>query len=94
VARRLNRPLQIAGNVSSLPHERAYFAREIEPLIDGRAHHLRRARGNLEERTSCSAGRAPVLPIEWEEAIPGVLPEALLCGTPVIASVEGASRKG
>src|SRR4029077_5069597 len=36
VARRLNRPLQIAGNVSSLPHERAYFARKIEPLIDGR----------------------------------------------------------
>jgi len=35
VARRLKRRLILAGNVSTLPEERAYFASEIEPAIDG-----------------------------------------------------------
>src|SRR5687767_41039 len=34
VARVLGRELVIAGNISPLAHERAYFKREVEPLID------------------------------------------------------------
>jgi len=35
VARRLGRRLIIAGNISPLAHEQAYFDEEIKPLVDG-----------------------------------------------------------
>src|SRR5471032_1023344 len=35
VARRLGRRLVIAGNISPLPHEQAYFKEEIAPQLDG-----------------------------------------------------------
>ena len=35
-----------------------------------------------------------LMPIEWEEPFPVVLPESLLCGTPVIAFRRGGVPEG
>jgi hypothetical protein len=37
---------------------------------------------------------AMLMPIEWEEPFPVVLPESLLCGTPVIAFRRGGVPEG
>jgi glycosyltransferase involved in cell wall biosynthesis len=94
VARRLNRQLILAGNVSNLPEERDYFHAEIEPAIDGS---LVSYVGPVDDRQKDALlGRAAalLLPIEWEEPFPVVLPESLLCGTPVIAFRRGGVPEG
>jgi glycosyltransferase involved in cell wall biosynthesis len=89
VAQSLNRELIIAGNVSTLSHEKEYFKREVQPRIDGT---LIRYIGPVDDRQKNDLlGRAAALlsPIEWEEPFPVILPEAMLCGTPVIGFRRG-----
>jgi glycosyltransferase involved in cell wall biosynthesis len=35
-----------------------------------------------------------LMPIEWKEPFPGVLPESILCGTPLIAFRRGGVPEG
>jgi len=84
----------IAGTISNLPEERDYFARELEPHF---SDPLVRYVGPVDDRAKNELlGRAAALlsPIEFEEPFPVVLPEALMCGTPVIAFRRGGMPEG
>ena len=94
VARRLGRPLRIAGTISTRPEERAYFQREVEPQIDGSLVTYLGPVNNTQKGELLGSAAALLLPIEWEEPFPVVLPESLLCGTPVIAFRRGGVPEG
>ncbi|MDB4875809.1 MAG: glycosyltransferase family 4 protein [Gemmatimonadetes bacterium] len=94
VARQLGRTLHIAGNVSDLPEEREYFEREIRPEIDGEQIVFLGPVDDARKNQLLANAAAMLLPIEWEEPFPVVLPESLLCGTPVIAFRRGGVPEG
>lgn len=94
VAKKSGRRLLIAGNISNLPHEQAYFHKELVPIIDGE---LIRYIGevNDEQKNELLGNAAALLtPVEWFEPFPVILPEAFACGTPVLAFPNGGVPEG
>jgi glycosyltransferase involved in cell wall biosynthesis len=87
-AREAGAPLVLAGPVQRGQEE--FFAREVEPRIDGdRVRYL----GEVGEgKGDLFAGaRALLMPIRWPEPFGLVMTEAMACGTPVIAFPEGSA---
>ena len=89
VARALGRQLLIAGKVDRV--DREYFAKEIEPRIDGRqivflGEADARLKRDLFARATCL-----LHPITWPEPFGLVMVEAMACGTPVIVFRRGSA---
>jgi len=90
VARRLKRRLIIAGNISPVAEEQKFFEQEVAPRIDGSLVTYIGPVDDAQKDALLGGAAAMLMPIEWEEPFPVVLPESLLCGTPVIAFRRGS----
>ena len=80
--------LVLAGVVQ--PGQEEFFAREVEPHIDGRQIRYIGEVGGKEKLELFSRARGFLMPIRWPEPFGLVMTEAMACGTPVIAYREGS----
>ena len=81
-------PLVLAGPVQ--PGNEDFFAREVEPHLDG--DQIRYIGEVGDEKGDLYAGASALLmPIRWPEPFGLVMTEAMACGTPVIAFPEGSA---
>lgn len=94
VAELTDRELIIAGNISNLPEEKEYFEKEVKPRIDGKRVKYIGVVNNEEKNRLLGSAAAMLLPVEWYEPFPVVLPEAFACGTPILAFPGGGVPEG
>ena len=74
------------------PLERAFFAEQVQPLLDDRIEYVGEVR--MERKLELLRGaRSLVNPIRWPEPFGLVMIEALACGTPVLSFREGAATE-
>ncbi len=90
VAKAKGRGLIIAGNVSPLPEEKAYFEQEIEPSIDGKQIQYVGQVNDEQKNFYLRQAKALLFPIEWNEPFGMVMTEAMACGTPVVGFAKGS----
>ena len=70
-----------------------YFAKEIEPYIDGEQI-VFVGEADFEKKNELFSGAKAFLnPIEWVEPFGMVIVESMACGTPVISFARGAARE-
>lgn len=80
--------LRLAGSI----YDNDYFKREVEPYLDERIEYI----GHLDHGGICrEAGRSSVglFTSTWDEPFGLVLPEMLVCGTPVVSFDSGAAAE-
>lgn len=94
VAMASNQKLVIAGNISELDEEKEYFKNEIQPKINDTSIVYIGPVDNDQKNYLLGSAKALLLPIEWFEPFPVVLPEAYACGTPVLAFPGGGMAEG
>ena len=88
-AHRAGMSLLIGGAVFPYPEHRAYFDREVTPLLDARRRFLGPV-GLARKRRLLSAAACLLAPSLAQETSSLVAMEALACGTPVVAYPAGA----
>jgi glycosyltransferase involved in cell wall biosynthesis len=88
IALRARVPLKIAAKVDEA--DRAYFEREIAPLLRQPGIEYVGEIGQHEKSDFLGNARALLFPIDWPEPFGLVMIEAMACGTPVIAVPMGS----
>jgi glycosyltransferase involved in cell wall biosynthesis len=89
VAKEAGRPLVLAGTVQ--PRFERFFAKEIEPHIDGTTVRFVGEVGGARKQRLFAEAFAFLMPIRWPEPFGMVMVEALAAGTPVLAFAQGAA---
>lgn len=90
IAKATNHSLIIAGNISPLADEQAYFKNEIEPHLDGKQIIYVGQVNDEQKNDYLGKCKALLFTIEWNEPFGIVMIEAMACGTPVIAFNKGS----
>jgi glycosyltransferase involved in cell wall biosynthesis len=89
VARRAGRRLLMAGKVDQ--YDRAFFHEVIEPEIDGEQIVFLGEADAAQKRELYREAGCVLMPLQWEEPFGLVIPEAMACGTPVVALRRGSA---
>ncbi len=94
VAKLTGRKLIIAGNISPLKEEQDYFENELKPHFDNELITYIGVVNDVEKNKLFGSAAAMLLPVEWFEPFPIVLPESYACGTPILAFPGGGVPEG
>jgi glycosyltransferase involved in cell wall biosynthesis len=97
VAQRVHLPLKIAArmplpfrNDANARTDWDYYENVVQPLLQGSHVELIGQVGGQEKDEFLGNAQALLFPIRWPEPLGLVMPEALACGTPVLALREGS----
>ena len=89
VAKRLDRRLIMAGKVDS--YDQAFFDEVVRDLIDGDQIVFVGEADGEKKRELYASAKCLLMPLQWDEPFGLVFPEAMACGTPVIAMRRGSA---
>ena len=89
VAQAVDMPIILAGQPQNAK-EQAYFAEQIQPLVDGEKVRWIGPVNHPQKHELLRHAAAFLFPIQWDEPFGLVMIEAMACGTPVVAHRRGS----